>query len=75
VLCNYSLDCNETFLTALLLMGGVGVFLSGWERERERERERDRQRERERDMGRERERERWSERERERNGWIACYNP
>jgi hypothetical protein len=36
-------------------MGGVGVFLSGWERERERERERHthigRERERERGMG------------------------
>ncbi len=39
-------------------MGGVGVFLSGWERERER----DIGKERERDIGRER------ERERERNG-------
>ena len=36
-----------------LLMGGVGVFLSGWERERERERERHRQRERERERERE----------------------
>ncbi len=39
-------------------MGGVGVFLSGWEREREREREIWAERERERDRGRERERER-----------------
>ena len=34
-------------------MGGVGVFLSGWERERERERERHAH------IGREREREEW----------------
>ena len=32
-------------------MGGVGVFLSGWEREREREREREIWAERERERG------------------------
>jgi hypothetical protein len=37
------------FFKPFLLMGGVGVFLSGWERERERHTHTHRQRERERD--------------------------